>query len=131
MVLVVTSILIAIGLGSLGRYNDQLSLQGATQNIASRLLLTRERAMATRGSQTMQFAAATQGYDYRVTVGGTTRTGWNLPRRIKYAWLAGTINSATFNPEGECSTSGLIILKEPGGTCDTVCVLSSGLVFSQ
>ena len=131
VVLVLMSIVVAIGAGAFGRYNDHLALEGATQSIASRLTLTRERAMATRLARTMKFAAATQGYDYRVEMAGVTKTGWRLPARITYAWLSGTINSATYTSDGRCSASGLIILQDPDGARDTVSVLASGLILTQ
>jgi len=131
VVLVLVSIVVAIGAGGFGRYNDHLALKGAAQSIASRLALTRERAMATRATRTMKFAAATQGYDYRVEIGGVTQSGWKLPTRIKYTWLSGTVNSATYTPDGRCSASGLVILQDPGGLRDTVSVLSSGLILTQ
>lgn len=131
IVLIVMGVLCAIGITNAVRYNDHMSLKGAVQNIAATMALTRERAVATRMPRTMKFAAATQGYDYRVEINGNTQAGWKLPQRVQYAWLGGTISSATYDPDGGCSTSGLIILKGPDGSRDTVCVLASGLVYTQ
>ncbi len=131
IVVLVMSFVLAIGGIGFTHYNDSQSLRGATQNIADRLRLTRDRAMATRVSRTMEFAAGYQGTDYRVETNGVIRAGWTLPKRLSYAWTSGTISSVTFTPDGRCSTSGLVILQDGRGACDTVSVLSSGLVLTQ
>jgi prepilin-type N-terminal cleavage/methylation domain-containing protein len=129
VVLTVLGLMMAIGAAGYGRYADEMSLKGASGAIVQRLRLTRDRAFATKTSRTMLFQAATQGFDYRVEVGGVVQAGWNLPRRVAYNWLSGTITSVTFTPDGRCSTSGLVILQDVRGRRDTVSVLSSGLVL--
>ena len=131
MVVLVTGLVIAIGARGFGGYMDRLALKGTTENIASRLLLTRDRAMATGASQTMKFAAGYQGTDYRVEIGGVVQTGWTLPKRISYSWISGTINTVTMTPDGRCSASGLVILQDVRGIRDTVSILSSGLILTQ
>jgi prepilin-type N-terminal cleavage/methylation domain-containing protein len=131
VVLVVISIVLAFGAAGFGKYMDDASLNGATDHIASTLLLTRDRAMATRASQTMRFEAGYQGTDYRVEIGGVMAAGWKLPNRITYNWASGTVTAVTMTPDGRCSTSGLIILQNPRGRLDTVSVLSSGLVLTR
>ncbi len=131
IVLLVIGLVIGISVPSIARYMNDLALRGATDQIASVLLLTRDRAIATRTSRTLQFQAGYQGTDYRVEVGGVMQTGWTLPKQVSYAWLSGTIASVTLTPDGRCSTSGLVILQDTQGSKDTVDVLSSGLVISQ
>ena len=131
IVLVVIGIVLGIGAMGYGRYVDDSSLKGAADHIASALLLTRDRAMTTKTSQTMRFEAGYQGTDYRVEIGGVTAAGWRLPRRIAYNWASGTISSVTLTPDGRCSASGLVILQSPAGQLDTVSVLSSGLVIRK
>ena len=131
IVVLVMGIVLVIGARGFGHFNDSESLQGATSNIADRLRLTRDRAMATRTSQAMKFTAGYAGTDYRVEVGGIYQAGWTLPKRISYSWTSGTINTVTIGADGRCNTSGLIILKDVRGICDTVSVLSSGLVLTQ
>ena len=131
MVVLVLGLVTAIAAGGFGRYSDHYALNGATGNIAERVRFTRERAMATRTSQTVRFEAGYQGTDYRVEVGGVMQAGWALPKRITYTWLTGTIASVTLSPDGRASTSGLVILQDARGFKDTVSVLSSGLVLTQ
>ena len=131
IVVLVMGIVVVMGAVGLGHLNDTQSLQGATVSLADRVRRTRDRAMATRTSQAMKFTAAYAGTDYRVEVGGIYKAGWTLPKRISYSWTSGTINSVTIGPDGRCNTSGLIILKDVRGICDTVSVLSSGLVLTQ
>lgn len=131
LVLVVMGIVLAFGAMGFGKYMDDTSLRGATDHIASCLLLTRDRAVGTRTSQTMKFEAATQGTDYRVEIGGVMAAGWSLPKRITYNWASGTITAVTMTPDGRASTSGLVILQNTRGKLDTVSVLSSGLVLTK
>jgi Tfp pilus assembly protein FimT len=131
IVLVVMGIVLAFGSMGFGKYMDDTSLRGATDHIASCLLLTRDRAVGTRTSQTMHFEAGYQGTDYRVEIGGVVAAGWKLPKRITYNWASGTITAVTMTPDGRCSASGLVILQNTRGKLDTVSVLSSGLVLTK
>jgi Tfp pilus assembly protein FimT len=131
VVLIVVSIVLAIGAMGYGRYSDDMSLKGAADHIASALLLTRDRAMTTKTSQTMRFEAGYLGTDYRVEIGGVIAAGWRLPKRITYNWASGTITTVTLNSDGRCSTSGLVILQNPAGQLDTVSVLASGLIIRK
>lgn len=131
IVLVVLGLVIAFSLPGVSRYNEDLALRGATDQIANAMQLTRTRAISTRTSRTMQFQAGYSETDYRVEVNGVFQSGWTLPKRISYAWLSGTISSVTMTPNGLCSTSGLIILQNTRGVRDTVSILSSGLVMSK
>lgn len=131
MVVLVLGLVTAIAAGGFGRYGDHYALNGATGSVAERVRFTRERAMATRTSQTVRFEAGYQGTDYRVEVGGVLKSGWALPKRVTYAWLSGTIAAVTLTPDGRASTSGLVILQDARGFKDTVSVLSSGLVLTQ
>ncbi len=131
IVLLVFGMVLGIAIPAMGRYSDDMALRGATAQMTSALLLTRDRAMASRTARTMLFQAGYSGTDYRVEVGGVIRTGWTLPRRSSYSWLSGTISSVIFTPDGRCSTSGLIILQNTRGSLDTVSVLSSGLVLTK
>ena len=131
VVLIVVSIVLAIGAMGYRQYADDMSLKGAADHIANALLLTRDRAMTTKTSQTMRFEAGYLGTDYRVEIGGVIAASWRLPKRIIYNWASGTINSVTLTPDGRCSASGLVILQSPAGQLDTVSVLSSGLVIRK
>jgi len=131
VVMVVIALVLGIGIKGFGGYMDDLALKGATDHIANTLQLTRDRAVATRTSQTMRFEAGYSGTDYRVEVGGVMATGWKLPKRISYNWASGTITAVTMTPEGRASTSGLVILQNTRGQLDTVSVLSSGLVLTK
>ncbi len=131
IVLLVLGMVIGISLPAIGKYQDDLALNGAIDQIASVVQLTRERVIATRTSRTMVFQSAVSGTDYHVEIGGVFQYGWKLPTRVSYAWLSGTITSVTLTPDGRCSTSGLIILKNTRGDKDTVSILSSGLVLSK
>lgn len=131
IVLLIVGSLLGMSIPAIGRYSDDLSLKGATDQIASVMLMTRDRALSTRISQTVKFEAGCSGTDYRVEVGGVMQSGWKLPKRVSYSWLSGTINAVTVTPNGRCSASGLIILTNTRGTLDTVSVLSSGLVLTK
>jgi len=131
MVALVLGLVLAIGAMGFGRHTDQMALRGATEIIAERLHLTRDRAKTTRTARTMIFQAGYLGSDYRVEIDGIIQHSWTLPNRISYAWLTGTINSVTMTPDGRCSTSGLVILEDSRGVRDTVGILSSGLILTK
>ena len=127
IVFAILGTVLAFAVPAFGRYMDSLAVKGSADEIASALTLTRDRAMATRTSQTMQFQSGYQGTDYRVEIDGVVRAGWTLPKRVSYAWVTGTINSVTMTPDGRCSASGLVIVENARGLQDTVSILSSVL----
>ena len=131
MVLVIVGIVLAFGVSAFGGYMSSLAVKGAADQITNTLLLTRDRAMATRTSQTMHFQAGYQGTDFRVEIGGKLNAGWKLPKGVSYAAVSGTIDSVIVTPEGRCSTSGLVIVQTTRGHRDTVSVLSSGLILRR
>jgi prepilin-type N-terminal cleavage/methylation domain-containing protein len=131
IVLVVLGLVLSFGVPGFSRYTDDLALKGAADGIAAQLRLMRDRAMSTRSSQTMKFQAGYSGTDYRVENGGVIQSSWNLPRRISFSWVTGTINTVTMSPDGMSNASGLIILQNTRGQLDTVSVLASGLVLSK
>jgi type II secretory pathway pseudopilin PulG len=131
IVLVLLGMVLGVVTPAFGRFFDDVALHGATERITSTLLRTRSHAAATRTSETMLFHAGQAGTDYRLVIGGVTKSGWTLPNRITYAWLSGTVDSVVYTPDGRCSASGLILLQTSRGKRDTVSVLSSGLVLTQ
>jgi len=131
IVLLVFGLLVAMVAPSIGRYTEDLNLKGATDQMATAVRATRDRAMATRADRTVHFQAGVGGTDYRAESSGAVQSGWKLPRGISYAWLPGTIDSVTVTPDGRCSVSGLVILRAAHGAQDTVSILSSGLVLAQ
>jgi len=131
LVLVVAGLVMGIGVPAVGRYLDDVALEGAIGKVRSTARMTRSRAMATRTSQTMLFQQGYSGSDYRVEIDGVMKNGWTLPRGISYASLSGTITSFTVTPDGRCSASGLIILRNSHDRMDTLSVLSSGLVLDK
>jgi prepilin-type N-terminal cleavage/methylation domain-containing protein len=131
IVLTVTGLVLALSAVPFGAYMDDLALRGAVDNIAGRLLQARESAVGTRAAQVVKFEAGYLGTDYRLEIGGAIAGGWSLPRRVSYAWLPGTINTATMTADGRCSASGLVVLENTRGHRDTVSILSSGLILTQ
>ena len=127
MVVMIAGLIVAFGAFTFGRYMDDIALKGALDHIMNVLMLSRDRAIATRTAQTMYFEAGVQGTDYRVEVGGAVKAGWTLPRKVAYTWPTGTISSVTITPDGRCSASGLVVLRTSRGLQDTVSVMSSGL----
>lgn len=129
IVLVVLGIVLSFMIPGTNRYRDDMLLRGAAESIAGQLRLMRDRAVGTRTSETMKFQAGVSGTDYRVEIGGVIKSGWQLPKKISYA--AGTMTSVTITPDGLCSASGVIILRNTQSHRDTVSVLASGLVLTK
>jgi prepilin-type N-terminal cleavage/methylation domain-containing protein len=106
-------------------------LEAATENIATQLRLAREKAIATGASQEMHFAENFPGgtpFDYHIHNNGVVGARWELPRGIRYQSVTVTPRML---PDGRCNSSGMIVLRDPAGTRDTVNVQLSGLVLTK
>ena len=113
MVVMIAGLIVAFGAFTFDATWTTSRSRARRSTIMNVLMLSRDRAIATRTAQTMYFEAGVQGTDYRVEVGGAVKAGWTLPRKVAYTWPTGTISSVTITPDGRCSASGLVVLGPP------------------
>ena len=128
-VLVIFSIMLAIGVPTYTTITGSQSLQGTTGNIAAQLKLAREKAIATGSQQTMHFTLDYLDSDYHIHNGAYPDPKWNLPKRITYYWGSGTNSAYVFRTDGTCTASGMVILQDTRGRRDTVIVQQSGMIL--
>ena len=125
--------LFAIGVPTFRSMSQTYALKNATQNMAARIRLYRDRAITTGRTQHFHFGAGPlYGWDYVVyySHSGDSITGaWRLPTGITYS--GGTMSWTDMMPDGRSLVSGLIVLRDPRGNRDTVSVQLSGLVLTK
>ena len=128
---VIFGALLGIGAVGLRGFNDANQLQGAADNLAAQLRLAREKAIGTGQPQTMHFTMdypAGSDWDYHIHNGATPGPGWCLPKGVSYRTV--TLNPV-FSTDGRADGSGMVVLQNTRGECDTVSFQVSGFVISQ
>jgi len=132
VVLIIFGLIVGFSLPSFQRFSSTLQLRGAGENVAGQLRLAREKAIATGVAQPVSFHYDYLGEsDYRTTPSAGVGGSWRLPRGVTYAWGASCESTYTFQRDGRCDRSGLIILQNPYGLRDTVSVQLSGFVSNS
>jgi prepilin-type N-terminal cleavage/methylation domain-containing protein len=124
MTVLVLSLVMAFSVPAFVRFSKTYDLQGASENLAAELRLTRERAIATGTNQTMHFD--TDGW--HVQDGAIQIPGKKLPNGVTWLTIGVT---PTFTPNGRASSGGLVVLQNSLGQRDTVSVQASGLILTK
>lgn len=124
-------LLFALSVPTVQSLSSSYSLKGNTENIAAQLRLAREKAIASGADQPMHFTANYLDSDYHIHYASGLGAKWKLSKGINYYWGAGTSSAYTLTPDGRCSNSGMVILKDTRGNLDTVSVQLSGLVLTK
>src|SRR5262245_30421564 len=131
--IMVMGLLLAIAVPSIRSMSQSYKLKGATENMAARLRLYRDRAITTGRIQHFHFVTQL-GWDYMVFPmpshsPDSLQGAWRLPNGITYG--AGTLGWVEMLPNGRANFSGVVVLRDQRGNQDTVSVQTSGLVLTQ
>lgn len=129
----VMGLLLAIALPSMQTMSQTYKLKGATENMAARLRLYRDRAITTGRIQHFHFLNQF-GWDYMVFPmpshsQDSLQGAWRLPAGITYG--AGTLGWMEMLPNGRANFSGVVVLRDQRGNQDTVSIQTSGLVLTK
>ena len=132
--ILVLGMLFAIGVPTFRSMSQTYALKNASQNMAARIRLYRDKAITTGRVQHLHFGLApTFGWDYVVyySHSGDSITGaWRLPKGITYSPLT-SMTWTDLTPDGRSLVSGVIVLRDRRGSLDTVSVQLSGLVLTK
>ena len=123
--LVVFGILVGMSIPSFQSYSLTQKLRGAAENLVQTIQLQRSRAMATGQDIDINFNTAAPAAWTVMGEGRSTTT--MLPLGVTYASANPT--SLRLLHDGRVSASGLIVLLNRTGDCDTVSVQLSGLAM--
>jgi Tfp pilus assembly protein FimT len=112
------------------RYRGSHELRGATETVVSQIRLARSIALRTGVDQPIMFVTDSKGAIFKtVNPDGSVRTTGRLPNTVMYDAM--TSRSLTMQPNGCADRSGVIVLCDYSGKCDTVSVERSGFVISH
>lgn len=132
---------VVVGLATLGvvvactapafvRYREGHELQGATDTVVSQIRMARSIALHTGVDQPMLFETDSKGAIYKaLNADGSVRVTGRLPLTVMYD--ASTSHLVTMQKNGLADRSGMVVLCDYSGKCDTVSVERSGFVISH
>jgi prepilin-type N-terminal cleavage/methylation domain-containing protein len=130
IVLVVAGLLLAMTAPGFQSFRQTADLKSAADQIGDRLMVTRQKAIATGTTQEIRFIKDFAGTsDYHIWNPGVANPSWRLPKDIDYYWGTGTKSDYHMTSDGRCVESGFIILQNPRGMRDTISIRVSGMVF--
>ena len=130
--ILVLGMLFAIGVPTFRNMSQTYALKSASENLAGRLRLYRDRAITTGRTQHFHFQQEL-GWDYLTYYShsaDSVQGAWRFPRGITYSGTS-TLFWTDFMPNGRSLVSGLIVLRDRRGNRDTVSVQLSGLVLTK
>jgi type II secretory pathway pseudopilin PulG len=131
--ILVLGMLFAIGIPTFRTMSQTYALKGATEGLASRLRLYRDRAINSGRAQHFHFTPGF-GWDYFAYYShspDSLQGAWRFPPGITYSSLGTTLFWTDMLPNGRSAVSGQIVLRDRAGKRDTVSVQLSGLVLTK
>ena len=130
IVLVSFGAVVACTVPAFVHYNDSHQLRTATETLVGQIRLARTVALSTGVDQPITFETDAQGAMYHVdNPDNSVKMSGRLPSNVMYD--ASTTRTLTMQSNGRVDHSGMVVLCDRNGKCDTVSVERSGFVISR
>ena len=130
IVLVSFGVIVACTVPAYVHYSDSHQLQSATETLVGQIRLARSVALSTGVDQPITFETDSKGALYHVdNPDGTIKMSGRLPNNVMYD--ARTNRKLTMQANGRADHSGMVVVCDFSGKCDTVSVERSGFVIAR
>lgn len=123
-------VVVACSVPTYVRYRESHELKGATETVVSQIRLARSIALRTGVDQPIVFETDSRGAMFKiVNPDGSVKSTGRLPNNVMFDAL--TSHTVTMQSNGRADRSGVVVLCDYSGKCDTVSVERSGFVISH